>query len=212
MRKARYICIEGCEGVGKTTQTQKLVDHLRNKGYNVLQTKEPGTSHAPLTMTLRGIMLDAQHEEQMTPQARELISQAIRSIHLDRVVKPAMNEYDFIIQDRGMLSGMAYGTACGNNINDLKALCNYIGTYASIYDKVVVLTGNIERGLKKALSSKQEFAAGDAMEARGVGFITSASKNMSSFAADFPAVEINVDNKDIEQVFKEILNKLELEE
>jgi dTMP kinase len=118
----KYICIEGTEGVGKTTQTQKLVDHLRNLGYSVLQTKEPGTAHSPLTMELRNIMLNAKYEEQLTRTARELISQAIRSIHVEKVIKPAYGKYDFIVQDRGILSGLAYGEACGNDIGWLESL------------------------------------------------------------------------------------------
>jgi dTMP kinase len=105
MPTAKYICFEGTEGSGKSTQTQKLVDYLRSKGYKVLQTKEPGTPLSPLTMELRKIMLDSQYESQLTMTARELISQAIRSIHLERVVIPALSEYDYIIQDRGILSG-----------------------------------------------------------------------------------------------------------
>ena len=116
MKKAKYICLEGTEGVGKTTQTRKLVDTLRARGYAVLETKEPGSPHSPLTMTLRGIMLDNQYDSQMTRPAREFISQAIRSIHLEQVIVPNLYKYDFIIQDRGILSGYAYGTACGNNV------------------------------------------------------------------------------------------------
>src|ERR1017187_8360897 len=124
--KARYIVFEGTEGVGKSTQTQKLVDYLRAKGYKVLQTKEPGTSHAPLTMLLRSIMLDKQYDEQLTAPARELISQAIRSIHMDKVVVPALLTHDFIVQDRGVLSGLAYGTACGNELDRIISLSEYI--------------------------------------------------------------------------------------
>src|SRR5665213_3054416 len=116
MKKARYICLEGTEGVGKTTQTQRLVDALRERGYRVLQTKEPGTNHVPLTMQLRGIMLDNQYDAILTKPAREFISQAIRSVHLERLIIPSLYEYDFIIQDRGILSGYAYGAGCGNDI------------------------------------------------------------------------------------------------
>src|ERR1051325_7658731 len=168
--KARYICFEGTEGVGKTTQTQKLVDYLREKGYKVLQTKEPGTPLAPLTMQLRGIMLDKQYDDQLTAPARELISQAIRSIHMDKVIVPALLQYDFIIQDRGVLSGLSYGSACGNDIDRLISLSEYVTESArehlndGIYDDIIYLKGDISVGLKKALSAKQEFAKGDAME------------------------------------------------
>jgi dTMP kinase len=217
-KRARYICFEGTEGVGKTTQTQKLVDHLRAQGFRVLQTKEPGTPHSPLTMLLRGIMLDKQYDDQLSAPARELISQAIRSIHLEKVILPALERYDFIIQDRGILSGLAYGSACGNDPLTLKILTEYITTPVGdllpdgLYDKVIYLKGNTAAGLKKALASKQEFAAGDAMEARGNAFIQTCSENMSELSEAFNTGIIIVDNKNIEQVFSEILTTLDIKE
>lgn len=216
--KARYICFEGTEGVGKTTQTQKLADYLRAKGYRVLQTKEPGTPLAPLTMLLRGVMLDKQYDAELTAPARELISQAIRSIHMDKVVVPALLTHDFIIQDRGVLSGLAYGSACGNDLDRLISLSEYITENArehlndGIYDDIIYLKGDTSEGLKKALSSKQEFAAGDAMEAKGNSFLQTVSTNMDELAQSFNSRLIQVDGKGIDEVFTEILSALKIEE
>lgn len=218
MKKAKYICFEGTEGVGKTTQTQNLVDYLRARGHRVLQTKEPGTIHAPITLTLRALMLDKQYDEQLTAPARELISQAIRSIHLDKVVVPALSEYDYIIQDRGILSGLAYGTACGNDPEIIVGLSEYVTSNArtsledGVYDCIIYLKGNTSAGLKKALEAKQEFATGDAMESRGNSFIEEASSNMDEMAGAFNTAVINVDGKDVQQVFGEILLALNLKE
>jgi dTMP kinase len=213
--RARYICLEGTEGVGKTTQTDNLVQYLQDKGYRVLKTKEPGTPLSPLTMELRKIMLDAQYENQMTTPARELVSQAIRSIHLEKVIKPALDCYDFIVQDRGILSGLAYGTSCGNDsdwLNELACSVNTINdNYTTLYDTVIYLTGDVSKGLETALNSKQEFEAGDAMEARGNDFLQGVSKNMEMFSKHFNTKTVNVDNKDIQQVFGEILGALNLE-
>jgi dTMP kinase len=218
MKKATYICFEGTEGVGKTTQTQKLVDHLRAKGYSVLQTKEPGVSHAPLTMILRGIMLDKQYDAELTAPARELISQAIRSIHMEKVVLPAASQYDFIIQDRGILSGLAYGTACGNDVERLIGLSEFVTESSratfndGLYDCIIYLKGDTSAGLKKAQQAKQEFAAGDAMESRGNSFIETCARNMDDFSEAFNTKTISVDNKNIDEVFAEILRALNLEE
>jgi len=218
MKKARYICLEGTEGVGKTTQTQKLVDHLRSKGYTVLHTKEPGTPHAPLTMLLRGVMLDKQYDDQLTLLARELISQSIRSIHLEKVIAPAMETHDFIVQDRGILSGLAYGTACGNDADWLVNMINkvvpnhlLINNNHVLYDNVIYLKGDIKAGLKKAQSCKQEFTAGDAMEAKGNSFLEKVGFNMNIMSQQFNTNIINVDGKNIDEVFTEMLRSLNLE-
>jgi dTMP kinase len=223
MKKAQYICLEGTEGVGKTTQTQKLVDTLRARGYKVLQTKEPGTPLEPLTMTLRGIMLDNQYDKTLTRPAREFISQAIRSIHLERVIVPAITEYDFIVQDRGILSGYAYGEACGNSFNSIKNMAiqnvqsandtNLFDIHPElIYDFVVYLRGDSNKGLQKALAAKQEFEAGDAMESRGNSFLSKVSSNMDNYSSYFNTVRIDVDGKSIEEVHDEILANLQLKD
>ena len=222
MKKAKYICLEGTEGVGKTTQTQLLVDELKSRGFTVLQTKEPGTSLVPLTMVLRGIMLDNQYDAVMTRPAREFISQAIRSIHLEQLIVPNLYKYDFIIQDRGILSGYAYGTACGNLYRDLQNLSEQVvdsadnnqsilpPSAADMYDHVIYLKGDTLKGLATAKAAKQEFATGDAMESRGNDFISQVSFNMEYMAESFKTVRIDVDGKSIADVHSEILTSLGL--
>lgn len=214
MGKARYICFEGTEGVGKTTQCNLLAHTLMAQGYKVLLTKEPGSPYAPLTMVLRGIMLDKQYDEQLTIPARELISQAIRSIHLEKVVIPNNDEYDFIIQDRGMLSGLAYGVSCGNTESFIKGLMESVTPGSEpfqLYDDVVYLQGNVAASLDKAKNAKQEFKAGDAIEAKGVGFMENVSNNMKHYSKKFMGVKyINVDGKSIEEVSREIMEALDL--
>lgn len=216
-RKAKYICFEGTEGSGKSTHTAKLVKYLQDKGFKVLQTKEPGTPLAPLTMELRGIMLDAKHEPQMTVAAREFISQAIRSIHIEKVILPALEEYDFIIQDRGILSGIAYGHACGNSHLFLAQLASEVcrsfqGDWHELYDKVVYLKNDAAKGLALAKQTKQEFAAGDAIEARGDEFMVRVAKDMNEMVHAFSHCTINVEGKTVEENFIEILRNLNLGE
>lgn len=223
MKKAKYICLEGSEGVGKTTQVQKLVDYLVGQGKTVLQTKEPGVHHLPLTMRLREIMLDGGLEDQMTAPAREFISQAIRSIHLEKLIYPALNsgEYDYIIQDRGILSGLAYGTACGNEFLSLmdytkqvvsnKGASYGISGIANLYDNIIILTGDVAKSLDTARNTSQEFEAGDAMEAKDLSFHNEVADNLVNFSEGFSGVRfIPVDGKDINQVFGDILLNLEL--
>jgi dTMP kinase len=215
MRKAKYLVFEGTEGCGKSTYTQMLTDHLQARGYKVLQTREPGSHHSPLTMQLRGIMLDAKHDGELTTASRELVSQAIRSIHIERVVLPALREYDFIIQDRGLLSGLAYGHACGNSHWFLTQMMNQVCSPARVdpyelYDRVVYLKTDTAAGLARAKRAKQEFESGDAMEGRGNAFMLKVARNMDEMVNAFPHITVEVDTKGIDENFQEILKSLQL--
>lgn len=202
--KARYICFEGTEGVGKTTQTKKLYEYLIGRGYKVLLTKEPGTTHLPITMKLREIMLSNEFDSQLTVKSREYISQAIRNIHIEKLILPSLEKYDFIIQDRGILSGLAYGEACGNDISFLKLLNSHSCDMYKLYDDVIYLKGNVKDSLSKALTSKKEFESGDAMEGKGLSFMEIVSDNMDIHSKNFNTLYVNITDKDIEDVFKEI--------
>lgn len=216
MRKARVVCFEGTEGVFKTTNVNALASYLSDKGFKVLVTKEPGTPHLPVTMELRRIMLDKAYDSSLTRQARELISQAIRSIHVEKLIIPSNKEYDFIIQDRGVLSGLAYGMSCGNSLADLVQLSEYImpdkvdtDHPAHLYDNVVYLTRDVGDGLEVAIASKKEFEAGDVIEAKGINFMEETKRKfdeMLQTANNVIAVDVSGKNK--EQVLQEIIGKL----
>lgn len=211
-RKAKYIVLEGTDGAGKSTYAQMLTEYLSSKGKRVLQTREPGTPLSPLTMQLRAIMLDEQYSDQLTVVSRELISQAIRSIHLEKVIAPALTEYDYIIQDRGALSGYAYGLVCGVPFKLLDQVIDgvfgKVGHTFSLYDKVVYLKTDPVKGLQRARSVQPEFESGDAIENKGEVFITEVAAHMDNLVNRFSHCTIEVDNKSIDEVFKEILQNL----
>jgi thymidylate kinase len=260
MKKAKYIVLEGSEGTGKGTQTRILVDSLRNQGFKVLETKEPGTPLSPVTMELRKMYLDAKYQvlndgaktlyddmililakpefqddiipvarkmieeslaqikenKELTIFARELISQAIRAIHIQKIIIPATETYDYIIQDRGIMSGLVYGVSCGVDYQFIANLSNSgINSYNgldiySIYDQIILFQGNVAAGLSRAKSAKQEFEAGDAMENKGVSFLSDVAKKFVEFAPKFNKVStIEIDGKSIQEVTQEMMAQLD---
>jgi hypothetical protein len=74
----------------------------------------------------------------------------------------------------------------------------------------VYLTGDVRKGLLKAMSSKQEFEAGDAIEMKGISFMEQVNKNMREYSDWFEAKAVSVDGKSIDQVFEEMLKALDL--
>jgi len=209
----RLITLEGLEGCFKSTQTELLVKHLESTGANVLQVKEPGTHQLPLTMELRRIMLDDKYSDQHTALSRELVSQAARSIHLNKLVVPAINsgEYQYIISDRGVFSSVAYASALGHtpeliaNLTDITH--SQTGLDCKSYD-IIFLERDTAKGLETAQQAKQEFETGDAMEKMGTGFLDKVKDQFESWASDFNVSYVDVENKSKEIILSEIITKL----
>lgn len=209
----KYICFEGVEGSYKTTNVQALAEYLRDTGKKVLVTKEPGTAALLLTMKLRELMLSTEFNAEMTPVARELISQAIRSVHLDKLVNPALKEgeYDYIIQDRGTLSGLSYALALGHPPRRIFDLM-YMSTGATnwnIYDQVFLLVNDPTAGLVTATQSKQEFKQGDAMEAMGPAFMAKVLERMRNEVYNTQnGVIVETTGKTKAEILQEIVSNL----
>lgn len=174
-KQTRYIVLEGGEGTYKSTTISAVAQRLRDMGYSVLVSKEPGTDLIPLTMELRKIMLDNQYDALLPPYAREFISQAIRQIHIEKLIRPAYasGEYDFILQDRGILSGVIYAIACGvwrgADLTPIALGQPGIASDSTLYDLTVVLYRE-QHSLHIATSAKREYEQGDAMESRSDAF------------------------------------------
>jgi dTMP kinase len=95
----KFITFEGGEGAGKSTHTNLLAERLRARGIKVLITREPGGS--PFAERLRQILLDGAPEpEPRTPLSETLLFYAARADHLERVIRPALREGQWVICDR----------------------------------------------------------------------------------------------------------------
>jgi dTMP kinase len=208
-----YICIEGIDGVGKTTQVDRIIEYLEKKKKRVLKTKEPGSSHLPLTLHLRSLMLDNKYKDEMTANAREYISQAIRSIHIEKLIIPSINnnKYDFIVQDRGLLSGIAYGIACGIKEEDVLSFASITNTGPK-YDVIIILEGNIQECVNRAKSCKKEFVDGDVIEDKGSSFMENVSKLLAEHASKFSdhIITIKTSGESIESITEQIIDELNL--
>ncbi|HLF37713.1 MAG TPA: dTMP kinase, partial [Anaerolineales bacterium] len=70
-----FITIEGPDGSGKSTQAQLLADHLKDKGYDVLFTREPGGTE--IGDQIRRVIMSLDNKR-MSPQAEFLLFSASR--------------------------------------------------------------------------------------------------------------------------------------
>tara|TARA_B100001964_G_scaffold57413_1_gene64931 strand:+ start:349 stop:972 length:624 start_codon:yes stop_codon:yes gene_type:complete len=100
-----FITLEGPEGSGKTTQCQRLEQHLSGKGYDVLRTREPGGT--PIGQQVRGVLLD-QNNCAMTPEAEFLLFSASRAQLVREVIRPHLEKGGVVVCDRFFDSSIAY--------------------------------------------------------------------------------------------------------
>ena len=96
----RFIALEGGEGCGKSTQAQRLADHLGAR-----LTREPGGT--PAGERLRDIVLDPATGE-LDFRAEVLLIAAARADHVARVIRPALEAGEDVVTDRYVASSLAY--------------------------------------------------------------------------------------------------------
>ena len=99
-----FITFEGIEGSGKTTQQQRLAEHLRARGRTVVATKEPGGT--PLADRIRAILLDSANV--IDPIAEVFLFAASRRQHTTEVIEPALARGEVVLCDRYADSTLAY--------------------------------------------------------------------------------------------------------
>ncbi|MFC3982812.1 MULTISPECIES: dTMP kinase [Streptosporangium] len=104
-RRGVFVAFEGGEGSGKTTQSRLLAIWLRDQGFDVVQTREPGSTK--VGMRLRAILLDAVHQG-LSARSEALLYAADRAEHVEKVIRPALDRGALVISDRYVDSSLAY--------------------------------------------------------------------------------------------------------
>lgn len=110
MTQGRFITFEGGEGAGKSTQVALLVDRLRARGLDVLRTREPGGSEGAEEIRAIALNGDAGRWSAMT---ETMLMFAARSDHLDKTIRPALADGQWVVCDRFADSSRAYQGAGG---------------------------------------------------------------------------------------------------
>ncbi len=134
--RGRFISIEGGEGVGKSTQIAALAELIRQNGFDVVLTREPGgTEGAEL---IRQLVLGGT-AERWHPRAEALLFAAARSDHVERLIEPALANGKWVISDRFIDSSRAYqGAGLGLSDADILTL-HQIGSRGLMPDRTLVL-------------------------------------------------------------------------
>lgn len=149
----RFFVFEGLDGSGKSTQCKRLSHALRQRGYEVVETREP--TNGPWGQKIRQM---AQSQQRVSPQEELDWFIKDRKEHLSSLIEPALARGAVIIQDRYFLSTMAYQ---GSRGLDPQAIQEQHLTFAPLPQYTFLLDIPAEIGLQRV---RQRTAAPDAFE------------------------------------------------
>ncbi|HUG56439.1 MAG TPA: dTMP kinase [Candidatus Limnocylindrales bacterium] len=115
-----FVSFEGGEGSGKSVQARSLAEWLRERGREVVLTREPGGTAAG--ERIREILLHAR-EARLSPVAQALLFSAARAQLVDEVIRPALGTGKIVVADRFFDSTYAYqGYGGGADLDGLRAV------------------------------------------------------------------------------------------
>ncbi len=100
-----FITLEGPEGGGKSTQAKRLVDHLEEKGHEVLLTREPGGTE--IGDQIRQVIMSLENKS-MSPEAEFLLFSASRAQVVRELIEPQLERGGIVVCDRFYDSSLAY--------------------------------------------------------------------------------------------------------
>jgi dTMP kinase len=136
-RRGKFISLEGGEGVGKSTQLKALAAKLRERGLDVVETREPGGSDG--AERIRELLLTGS-ADRWSPEAEALLFAAARTDHVDKVIRPALEAGKWVLSDRFVDSSLAYqGGAGGLGIEAVRDV-NGFGIKQWFPDRTLLLT------------------------------------------------------------------------
>ena len=154
-RNGLFITFEGIEGSGKSTQAQALARYLRDQGFEVVETREPGGT--PVAEHIRKVFLRPTRErrpvDSLIPECEVALILAARGQHVANLILPALEHGAVVICDRFSDSTLAYqGFGRGLPLRELQSLIRWAAKGLTP-DATFLFDLPVSQGLRRRLNS-----------------------------------------------------------
>lgn len=204
MEKGRFITFEGNDGCGKTTIIKEVAQILKNRGLEVVVTREPGGIE--ISESIRNIILDPKNTK-MDGRTEALLYAASRRQHLVEKVIPALEAGKIVLCDRFVDSSLAYqGVARGLGI-DIVMEINRFAIVGHMPDRTVFLQIDPELGLKRIKERKE---IEDRLDAESLSFHCKVAEGYQQVIKLFPErIKVVDASLSIEEVSRSALSVIE---
>lgn len=197
MKKGLFITFEGSDGCGKSTQIKKFSEYLKEKGEDVILTREPGGTD--ISEQIRGIILDPKNKKE-SPITEMLLYAASRAQIVSELIKPALKEGKVVLCDRFVDSSIAY-QAYGRGLGEQVSIVNSYALDGLLPDITFFLDISAEEGRKRNKGTDKN----DRMEQEAIEFHNRVYEGYKKIAAENKDRFVVIDaTMSIEEVFEEI--------
>ena len=179
LNKAKFITIEGSEGVGKTTNIEFVLNYLNENSIDLIVTREPGgTENAE---KIRDILLNS-NDEQVPEIAELLLFFSARSFHVLNTIIPALQNGKSVICDRFNDATIAYqGYGRGFDVSQINMLSSWVLTDLKP-DITILLDAPADIGMQRTMNRGYS----DRMESEDISFYERVRKGYLNLANEEP--------------------------
>ena len=200
--KGKFVTIEGCEGVGKSTLITLLKKYVQDNNIDAVFTREPGGT--PVAEKIRAVILDADNKA-MTDRAELLLYAAARAQHTQEKIIPAVSEGKIVFCDRYSDSTLAYqGYARGIDIQLCKSL-NSIAECGVNIDLTIFLDLSPEDGFRRKGGADK----GDRLENESLAFHRKVYEGFKDISKNSGGRYASIDaSRSKEDVFESVITTL----
>jgi dTMP kinase len=156
VKRGVFICIEGIDASGKSTQARWLVRSLRRRGFDAIYTTEP--SKGEIGSFIRRYVL--QRKRRVPAVVEALLFAVDRVDHVESRIEPALESGKIVVSDRYLYSSLAYQGAAGLDIDWIKqinrmALQPDLAIYIDVPPEVVVKRLRWKRSVMETLENQR---------------------------------------------------------
>jgi len=200
-----FITFEGVEGSGKTTQIRLAGQFLREKGFSVVMTQEPGGT--PLGERIREILLNRGGFD-ISGDAEVFLFAAARAQHTDAVILPALERGQVILCDRFSDATIAYQAfGRGLPLETVREVCRLASRGLSPH-RTLLFDLPVEKGLERAfrrIAGRDEGQREDRFEQEHLDFHHRIREGYLAIAREEPhRVKLVDASQDIESTRREV--------
>ncbi len=201
--KGCFITVEGTDGSGKSTQIELLTRYLKDRGLDVVFTREPGGT--AISEKIREIILDINNRE-MTGTTEALLYAAARSQHVEEKIIPAVNAGKIVICDRFVDSSVAYQGAARELGAEMIADINGFALHGIMPDMTLFFDLPPEKGILRKKNERKL----DRLEAEKLDFHKRVYEGYKALCQKFPDRIRAVDaDRSVEEVHGDVVCEID---